>query len=62
MSRVVPVFVAITALLEDLHAVAVEGQATNLSSDETLALIALLRDGAAQLMGAVVAARKVEGR
>lgn len=56
MSRAAAIFAAITTLLEDMHAVAAEGQAPGLSPDEVLPLIAHLRADARRLEGQIVAA------
>lgn len=43
-------FAVITAMLEDMHAVAVEGQAPGISTDEGSVLLASLRGGVEQLL------------
>ena len=42
-------FASITAMLEDMHGVAVNGQAKDLTSDEGAAFVAILRIGIARL-------------
>ena len=51
-------FASITVLLEDMHGVAVSGQASDLSIDEGAAFVAILRTGIASLERQVTAASK----
>lgn len=44
MKAVVALFAAITAGLEDMHAVAVDAQASDITADEGTALLAILRE------------------
>lgn len=56
MNRVAVVFSAITAALEDMHAVAVEGQTPELSPDEVRPLVARLRTDTRRLARHIAAA------
>lgn len=56
MNRAVVAFSAITAALEDMHAVAVEGQVPELSPDEVVPLVARLRTDTRSLTRHIAAA------
>lgn len=56
MNRAAVAFSAITAALEDMHAVAVEGQVPELSPDEVVPLVARLRTDTRSLTRHIAAA------
>jgi hypothetical protein len=56
MNRAASVFAMITAALEEMHGVAVEGRASSLSADEAAALVAVLREDAKRMSDLVAKA------
>ncbi len=57
MKVVTYLFADLAALLEDLHAIAVEGQSAGASFDEYAALSAMIDAGACEVRGTVAAIR-----
>ena len=59
MNGVGALFAIMTARLEDMHAMAVEGQASGLSRDEGLSLVAVLRTSIGRLERDLIATNRV---